>query len=211
MNNKPVCLVDLDDTLGDLKTPMMDALNRHTKQDIHWSKWNTFDVPELYGISYDEFMDLLIDEQVIEKVVVHDSSYKFLNDLHKLGYYTVLITARGWHPQGHKVTSKWVEDHNLDIDELIVVDAHQSKTDVIGKFDNIVFSIDDRIKHCREYMQTGLINHVLVYDAPWNTHMGQWNQWWEGNDYHERIYNLNEIIEHVDWCAINERRISNVC
>lgn len=206
-----VCIVDLDDTLGDLKNPMMEALKSATGKDIHWSKWDSFDVPSLYGITQQDFLNICINENILEKVIIHDSSYKFLNDLHKLNYYTVLITARGWHPQGKEITKKWVADHNLDIDELIVVEIDQSKTDVITKFDNIIFSIDDRIKHCREYIQSGLVKHVLVYDAPWNSHMTKWNPFWKGDDYHERIYDLHEIIDHVDWCNNNERRVANVC
>jgi hypothetical protein len=121
-----------------------------------------------------------------------------------------LITARGWHPRGKEITEEWVSDYNLDIDELIVVEHDQSKTDVISGFNNIVFSIDDRIKHCREYMRTGRIQHVLVYDAPWNTHMTKHNPFVGGDDYHQRIFDLHEIIEHVEWCD-NKRRVSNVC
>lgn len=207
---KNVCLVDLDDVLGDFKTPMMNALNRVTGKSLHWSQYNTFNVAELYGMEFDEFMQMLIDERVIEDTEIHDSSYQFLNDLHRLDYYTVLITARGWHPNGVKLTEQWVADHNLDIDELLVVGADQSKTDVITKFGNIVFSIDDRIKHCREYTQTGNIEHVLIYDQPWNTHMTRWNHDWGGHDYDERVTDLHEIITHVDWCETNGR-ISNVC
>ena len=70
---RPIALVDLDDTLGDLKNPMMDALNRVTGKNIHWSSWTTFNVPELYKISENDFMDILIDQKVIENVIIHES------------------------------------------------------------------------------------------------------------------------------------------
>ena len=206
---KNVCLVDLDDTLGDFKTPCMDALNRVTNQNIHWSKWDTYNFPKVYGLNQGEFLKVLMEEQVIENVEIYDSSYKFLNDLNDLDYHTVLITARGWHPDGKGITERWVADHDLNIDDLIVVHGHQSKVDVINKLNNIVFSIDDRIKHCREYTQTGKIEHVLVYDQPWNTHLTRWNHDWGGYDYNERITDLHEIIDHVEWC-VADGRISNV-
>lgn len=210
---KNICLVDLDDTLADFKTPMMNALNRVTGQNIHWSAYDTFNVAELYGMEMPEFMQMLIDEQVIENTEIHPSSRQFLKDLHDLDYHTVLITARGWHPYGRALTQQWVAEHEIDwhIDELIVVDADQSKTDVIKKFGNIKFSIDDRIKHCREYTQTGNIEHVLVYDQPWNTNLTRWNHDWGGHDYDERITDLHEIINHVEWCEETDRSISNVC
>ena len=64
---KPVCLVDLDDTLLDFKTPMMEALNLHSGKSIHWSKYDAFDaVLSLYDISYQNFLQLLVDYQVLE-------------------------------------------------------------------------------------------------------------------------------------------------
>lgn len=202
-----VALVDLDDTLADFRTPMIEIVNRVTGRD---TVWDGYDIPEDAGLTHDEFIDILIRENIIGQIGIHDSSRKFLNDLHKLDYYTVLITARGWHPYGRALTQQWVAEHELDIDELIVVDAHQSKTDVIGKFGNdIKFSVDDRMKHCREYSQTGCINHVLLYDAVWNRGMTRWNTDWNGNDYDERIFDLNEIVEHVEW-ATQKRRDDDV-
>jgi hypothetical protein len=205
-----ICLIDLDDTLVDLKEPLMEALNKNTKKDIHWSKWYTFDVPKLYDITHDEFIKICITENVIEKAVIHNKSYEFLDKLNKLGLYTVLITARGWHPDAINLTEHWVSEHNLNIDELIIVGVNESKIHSIKKFNNIIFSVDDRIKHCREYTQSGKINNVIVYDAPWNTHMTRWNKYWKGYDYNIRIKDLNEIIPHVESHEL-DRRILNVC
>lgn len=203
---KNVCLVDLDDTLADFRTPMIEIVNRVTGKD---TKWEGYDIPDDAGLTHAEFIDILIKEDIISKIGINDSSRKFLNDLHKLGYYTVLITARGWHPYGRALTQQWVAEHELDINELIVVDAHQSKTDVITKFGgDIVFSIDDRIKHCREYSQSGNVDHVLLYDAIWNSKFLPWNTDWNGCDYEQRIYDLHEIIDHVEWSKENQGAIS---
>ena len=172
---KKVCLVDLDDTLGDLKNPMMEALGKHTGVDIHWSTWEAFDVPK-----------------------IHDSGYSFINQLKMLGYYVVIITARGWHPDAFNLTDNWVREHNLNIDELLVIDNNQSKTDVIKKFNNIAFSVDDRIRNCRDYIQSGLADNVILYSAPWNHYMTRWNRFWKGYDYHYRVNDLHEIFELLD-------------
>lgn len=207
---KNVCLIDLDDTLVDLKTPLMLALNRRTNKNLHWNSWDTFDLTATYNITNAEFLNICIEENVLNDAVIHDSSKKFLDDLNFLGYHTVLITARGWHPRGKNITEEWVSNHNLSINELIVVGMEQSKTDMISKFNNIVFSIDDRIKHCREYKNTNKIRHVLLYNMPWNINMTRWNPFVGGYDYDERIYDLKEIITHLDWC--NEETLhANVC
>lgn len=207
---KNVCLIDLDDTLGDLKTPMMEALNRETGKNVHWSKWRNFNVPEIYDISEQKFLNICIDYNVLEQVIIHDTSYDFLKNLQMLNYHTVLVTARNWHPRGVSITENWVADHNLCIDDIIVVDVDQSKVSAIGHLKNIVFTIDDRMKHCREYIKSGLVEHTLVYDAPWNSHMTKWNTDWNGYDYDERIYDLHEIIEHVEWNKYDKRIMGNV-
>jgi 5'(3')-deoxyribonucleotidase len=193
-----ICLIDLDDTLGDLKNPMMQALNRSTGKNLHWRDWDTYDVPNVYDVSHARFLEILIDEHVIESTIIHDSSYTFLDNLNAMGSHVVLITARGWHPNGVDITEKWITSHNLNIHELIVVDANQSKTDVINKFDTIQFSVDDRIKHCREYTQSGKVKDVILYDAPWNNHMTRWNIYWEGYDYDFKVNDLNEILQRLD-------------
>lgn len=194
MKKLKTCLIDLDDTLADMKQAMMSALNKATGKYIHWSKWNTYDVPALYGIEYEKFLQICRDEQVIHNVVINESSENFLSTLKMLGFYNVLITARGWHPDGKKITEQWVTDHGLCVDEIILVESNQSKIEVIEKFDNIEFSVDDRIKHCREYKQTKKVNNVFVCDAPWNTHMSRWNPYCGGFDYDMRVNNLNEIV-----------------
>jgi uncharacterized HAD superfamily protein len=125
---------------------------------------------------------------------VNPESQKLLEGLHKLNYYNVLITARKWHPDGERITYKWVEDNDLEVDEIIFVGVNDSKTDAIRSLKNIKFSIDDRIKHCREYTQSDMVEHVLVKDAPWNTHMTRWNEFWGGYDYDARINSLDEVL-----------------
>lgn len=191
------CLIDLDDTLGDFKDPLMKALNKATGKRIHWSKWTNFDVPELYEISHDDFLDICIKEKVIENTKVNETSASFLSDLKYFGYHNILITARGWHPNGRELTEQWLSDNELIIDEVIVVDVHQSKVDSIAHIDGIEFSVDDRIKHCREYMQSNKVKYVVLYDAPWNSYMNRWNHFWGGYDYHMRVDDLTRILPNI--------------
>jgi 5'(3')-deoxyribonucleotidase len=192
-----VCFIDLDDTLGDLKSPMMHALNHATGKTIHWSLWKSFDVPKIYGLTDKEFLDILIDKNILETLEIHGDSYEFLKDLQDLDKHVVLITARGWHPDAQKITENWVINHGLEIDELIVVEQDQSKTDFIKRFGEIGYSLDDRIKHCREYMRTGLVGSVILCNAPWNNDMTKENPFIGGHDYHKRIYDLHEAIDHI--------------
>lgn len=212
---KNICLVDLDDTLIDLKEPMKVVMDAETGLDIPWQEWDHFDVPSIYGLTQGEFLDLCIRHQVLENSVIHPQSHRFLNDLNNLGYHTVLITARGWHPQGKEITEKYISDHNLEVDELILVGVDESKAELAKKFGRIKFTIDDRMKHCREYMVSGIVDHVLLFDAPWNSYMSRLNPFVGGYDYHQRIYNLHEIVRYVavqdNADSADNRRLTNVC
>jgi hypothetical protein len=211
---KNICLVDLDDTLIDLKEPMKWAMDSETGKDIPWQNWDHFDVPSIYGLSQDEFLELCIRHKVLENAIIHSQSHRFLQDLNNLGYYTVLITARGWHPQGKEITEQYIIDHNLEVDELILVGVDESKAELARKFGNIKFTIDDRMKHCREYMKSGIVENVLLYDAPWNSYMSRLNPFVGGYDYHERIKNLHEIIRYLarkEDFNVNHKEIKNVC
>jgi hypothetical protein len=208
-HSKNICLVDLDDTLVDLKEPMKQALDSFTGKDIPWNKWEHFDVPSIYGVSNSEFLDACIEHEVLERAEIHAESYKFLNDLKRMDCHVVLITARGWHPRGKEVTEKYISDHELNIDELILVDVDESKAEWAKRFNKIKFTVDDRMKHCREYMKTGVVEKVMLYDAPWNSYMTKLNPFVGGYDYHERIKNLHHIMNHVE--LDNNEELKNVC
>lgn len=191
-----VCLIDIDDTLGDLKNPMMYALNKHTGKNFHWSDWKEFDIPKIYDITCEQFFEYCQRENVLSNIKPHDEAHAFLKNLRKLNTYIVLITARGWHPNGEAITCDWINEHELDIDELIIIPEHGNKADVIKKFNNIMFSVDDRIRNCRDYMNSELVDKVFIYTAPWNSHMNNWNHVGGGFDYHYRIRNLNDIFKY---------------
>lgn len=190
---KNVCLIDLDDTLGDFSTGMLEALNHRTGK--YFTYIPTFDVVSVYGITDDDLFNICREEQVAENTIASPDAIGFLNELHNRGWCSVVITARGWHPHAEEITAKWLSDNNLTPDELIVVGENQSKTDVIGKFDNIILSLDDRIKNCREYTKSGLVDNVIIYEASWNNYMSRWNTDWNGWDYHFRVKSLFDVFD----------------
>lgn len=210
--DKPVCLIDLDDTLADLKEPMMKAMNAHTGKSIHWSTWADFDVSGIYEVPSEEFLQVCIDDFVLERAEIHDSTYNFMNILKRNGAYVVLITARGWHPRGGEITEEWILGHSLDVDEVIVVGEHESKAGVMAKhFDRVSFTVDDRMKHCREYKQSGIVDTTVVYTTPWNEYKTSYNPFIGTYDFDLRVRDLNEILFHLDWINDNYKEKQNVC
>lgn len=189
---KKTVVIDIDDTLGDMRNPMSDMLNRYSNKNLHWNSWNEFRTEHLYGIGYDEFLVLLRDNNIIENMKPHDESVQFMHTLADMDYRTVLLSARNWHDNAADITKDWLELHNIPYDELIICNIGDNKSDIISNICNdIKFVVDDSIAHCMEYAENKNIEKVFVYDMPWNR---------AGNIDEKRInriYNLNQIMENL--------------
>ena len=125
-----IAIVDIDDTLADMRSMICSALNEHCDKDLHWSKWNTFRVEELYGISYHDFFNLLKKDSIIEKMRPHDESAEFMRNLKHAGYHITLLTARAWHPESRQVTTRWLGEHGIVYDSLTICNVEDNKSEM---------------------------------------------------------------------------------
>lgn len=193
MRHKPVAIIDIDDTVGDMRTLMCDALNHFTGKDIHWTEWSRFRVEDFYKISFNEFFDVLTEYKVIENMLPHVNSTLLVDRLKDAGYHICFLTARSWHPNGRDITKEWLNVHGFHVDELMLCNVGESKSDILNsKFANIEFAVDDSVSHCREYVRNSRIKNVFVYDMPWNKCEIL------DNSHARRIQDLMEILDHME-------------
>jgi uncharacterized HAD superfamily protein len=164
-----VAIIDIDDTIADMRTPICSMLNSMMNTSLSWNEWYTLDVQKLYGISRGDFLTALRDNEIIEKMVPHHNTLKFMEELKNAGYFISLLTARGWHNNGTHVTKQWLNEYNIPFDELIVCGITEDKSDIVSKhYKHIEFTVDDSLSHCRNYVLNDKIKDVFVYDMPWN-------------------------------------------
>lgn len=190
--NKPIAIVDVDDTLANMRASMCEALNKHCNTSIHWSKWNTFNVEHMYGINYDEFFHVLKKYKVIERLQPHEESSEFTAKLRDRGYKVTLLTARKWHDYGEAVTRRWAKDNEIYYDDVVVCSVEDCKSEIISEmFSAVNFTVDDSATHCKKFVRNSKIKNVFVYDMPWNK-----CQILDGSRA-TRISNLNQIIENI--------------
>lgn len=170
-------VIDLDDTLLDMRTTLMGVLNEHTGLDLHWKNWQSLTAEEVYGVSQKDFFKVTTEKKVIERMQPHPEAQRFLFNLKFRGLKVVLLTARSWHPNGAAVTKKFLRDQQLPYDELIVCDVESHKYEYITEqMGPVLFTVDDSVRHSNGFnaMEERRPHYVFGYSHPWNA--GTWNE-----------------------------------
>lgn len=190
---KKIAVIDIDDTLGDMRTLLCDSLNRFSNKNIHFSQWKNHKVESSYEITTQELFSLLSYNFIIERMQPHMEAKQFLQTLSNKGYHVVLLTARRWHERGHDVTRAWLKEHELKYDELILCEIYDNKAKIIeNRYPEIEFIADDSLTQCNNYIQSPIVKKAFVYDMPWNSSI----KIDELKSF--RIGNLNEIFKYLD-------------
>ncbi len=174
--NAPWVVFDLDECLCGLRHHLQTALYDLTGIDLHWSRWDRYDLTGLYGISLEDFTETLLSYRIIERAILEPGAWAALHSARLLGYRTAILTARGWHPEGERVTRDWLETHGLRPDRLHLVPMHQAKGEVLPEYGRVAWFLDDHLGHAAGAEASGVVDRVLLQDRPWNRvaeHPGQ--------------------------------------
>lgn len=179
---QPVALVDVDDVLADTKSVMhrifKDVYNAHT----HWSRWRSFDTRESVGIEF--CPETFRREGLIERVQPLKGAQNFLHCL-KQYFHVVIVTARGWHPDGERITRDWLRHHELPHDAIHIVPMDVSKKMVAIQYgERLSLVVDDNVDHIRDYLTVPAVKRAIMVNQPWNASF-------ESND--ERLQRVNEL------------------
>lgn len=186
--NKPVAVLDLDDTLIDLKTTLMDGLNFHYGYNLHWSEWVLGQVQNYYGISHSEFQDVVIERmQLFKDIKPLPHARDFLRDLRVHNFHIAIVTARdGFIPNAYEKTKEYLEKYDLMYDELITTKGGQ-KVDKTRHLGTIEFVLDDSETNCLQFAECDFVKNVFLVDTPWNKKL-------KGV---ERIYTLYQVFHKL--------------
>lgn len=167
---KEAVIVDLDDVVVDLKAKMYPVLNLVLERSVDPEEVTAYDgVLEAYGISRAQFLDILYGESVLERAPLAAGAQRGLQRLADAGLDICLCTARGWHPEGERVTREWLERHELPYSRLLVVPEGASKSSVYRHLSHRYLGMfDDHAAHLDDAMQSGLVACPVLIDQPWN-------------------------------------------
>ena len=188
--DKPIALFDLDDTLLNVKEVMYNTLREEYGDDRvpHWSLWDQFNLELMLGISLDELIEVSIRYETFRKCRPHLFAKYILRDLQARGWHVIILTARyGFVPNALNETKGYLNIHDLPYDELIVTTVGENKMGALDHHDHITFSIDDQVKNCVHFQESGKIEHIFLHAQRYNR---------ECTDF-TRVHNLFQVYHHL--------------
>jgi hypothetical protein len=185
-----IAVLDLDDTLINLKQQMLEVMMKYFPDNKvpHWSLWEQFNVETIANISDDALIEVSNSDKIFRKAKPHLFSPYILRDLHQKGFYVVILTSReGFVKNAYEETEAYLKENDLYHDELIVSGHGKNKVDYLQKFDRIDFTIDDQVKNCINFQESGKVDHVFLHALPWNKSCNTF----------KRIHNLYQVYPYL--------------
>lgn len=191
MNAKTI-VIDIDDTLGDLKTRLQNIYREKTgRKDIHYRDWTDFSAVN-YGYSFDDLTDFFIEDNSLKLMRPHMGIIETTKRFRELGYEIEIVTARAWHPKAQEVTTAWLAENQVTYDRLNIVGLGQCKEEATRHIQEITLFIDDRVEHCEAMYKSGRVGMTLLYAQPWNK-----TQYETLNYPDDKFYRLEDIRESL--------------
>lgn len=186
-----VAVFDLDDTLVNLKEILMHIVSEEIGRKVdHWCLWNGHhDFHQRAGIDAEQLMAICEKYQAFSAVAPHLFAPYLLRDLRLRGYKIVIVTARvNFVPDAYARTERYLNAHDLEFDELIVMPHGENKMDYLTHYDRIAVAVDDQIDHCTNFANSGKVDHTLLVALPGN----------KSCTLFPRIHNLYQVYNYLN-------------
>jgi uncharacterized HAD superfamily protein len=164
-----IVVFDLDDVIAKMRFETSRVFSKVSGKHVPIEEWDFFCSEHLYGVEF--CPEMMMREKIIERCLVEEDAKYSIDLIRSLGLETAIITARGWHNEGRKVTEEWLSSHQLDVDHLHIVELDKTKYDVFSKLQydfNILSFIDDQPKYIEQAIQHEAVRNVFVRNHPWN-------------------------------------------
>lgn len=162
--------VDIDDVLAWFAAAVHKSLCTRYQNIKPVAQWNSFLWSDINDISYDDFIQMMIDDNLLTDCIPVPGAVLAMQKIHASGTPLVLITARGYHPQAYELTHAWLTHHGIPFDDLIIVPKGQTKAQAaMSKYPKgFVYMIDDNADNLDHMRDAGLVSNTILIDQPWN-------------------------------------------
>ncbi len=161
----------MDEVVARLSPGLQIALDSYSGTIKPWIDWHDFDLSIQYPtVTFDTVAQLIIDSKLLEHAPPIPSALEGMHQLNSMGFDLHVITARGFHPIAHEITETWLHNHDVSFTSLTVVDHGQPKSAAYTKIaSNFAYMFDDNADNIRDAEQSGIVEHPILINAPWNT------------------------------------------
>ncbi len=172
----PPVILDLDDTLANLCTPLAEVLNKNATTRYHPKDWKEFNLAKLYSLSDEAFFERIVQSKILETLELEEGAQDLLAVCSRLRAPVVILTSRGYHPRAEALTWKWAAQKGIanSISEVVIVPKGQKKSacvpQVLEMFgvDYALFFLDDHIDNVKEVNEHYNVYCPLLMRRPWN-------------------------------------------
>ncbi len=180
-------VLDLDGTLCNTHDAIRAALKAELGRDLACAQWTDYALAARYGITPTELHTILRRHEVLQNAVIEPGAREALLELRELGHKIGVVSGRGWHPDGTRITRDWLSDQRLPLDYVQVVAARGSfrgradpsaieKCRAIATLTKGQGALDayveDFLEHLDRVREAGLVHVPVVFDRPWNVTAG---------------------------------------
>lgn len=187
---RDVVIFDLDDVVAKMRFETSRVFSKISGKHVPIEEWDLFCSNYLYGVDF--CPQTMMKEQIIERCLVEEDAKHAFDSIRSLGLDVGIITARGWHDEGRKVTEEWLAKHDIQFDLLHLVALDKTKYDVFSQLQsdfNIISFIDDQPKYIEQAISHEAVENVFIRNHPWNQKVDDSKA--------KRVNSLTEFVDNV--------------
>ncbi|KZX83304.1 hypothetical protein A3715_18300 [Oleiphilus sp. HI0009] len=162
-------ILDIDDVLGDLASDLQKVLNEVTGKSICTSKWKTYDLYNIYGISKDEMLSLINERNLLSKIKPIAGAKSAVRLMRMNGWRIHACTNRSFHNQAEKLTFDWLDSNDMHVDTLTINNSSVVKAKAVSSLASTFdFIFDDNHNNVINSLTYGNTKKGCVITKPWS-------------------------------------------
>lgn len=194
IDTRPTIALDCDDTLVNLRDPMMAMLNQLSHRQWHWHDWADYHLHRRYRMTPCRLLDLIIEQGVLEQARPEPEAAAAIRSLREAGFRIEVWTARRFHPDALRITAQTLAPLGIGPDDIRLFRLTESKARRMIQRKNVQWLVDDCPRHARSLHRRGQGDRVVVPALPWNR-----------NTAAIRMRSLAQIANHITTRSRRER------
>lgn len=159
-------ILDLDDVICDMSTPLSKALKVDTGKHIEPKDWSTFNLAEIYEVASETIFETLNRHEIIKHVKPVEHAKESIKLFRELEFKVHIVTSRKPLDPSGEITQNWLDENQIAVDELSITCHSAGKSEVAKKVRPLYF-VDDHggnLIDCAPYCTKS----ALLIDKPWN-------------------------------------------